>query len=93
MPAVSSGSKIAVTEAVGMKIEREFWLEHSTQAVWAVELQDDVVTACYGPLLADDVDDDLLETFDFSPGGAAWIELNRERFAAIKPAVPEITET
>ena len=81
-----------MTEAVTMKIERAFWMEHATQAVWAVELRDDVVVSCYGPLLAEDVDDDLLDVFDYSPGGAAWIELNRERFAAIRPAVPEITE-
>ena len=73
-----------------MKVEYEFWMEHSTRATWAVELRDDVVTACYGPLLDEDVDDDLLEGFDYSPGGAAWIELNRERFGAIKPAVPDL---
>ena len=75
-----------------MKIEREFWMEGSTHAVWAVELEDDVVTACYGPLLPVDIDDDLLETFEYAAGGAAWIELNRERFGAIRPAVPEISE-
>lgn len=73
-----------------MKIEHEFWMEHATRATWAVELRDDVVSACYGPLLSDDVDDDLLETFDYAPGGAAWIEQNRDRFGAIKSAVPEI---
>jgi hypothetical protein len=76
-----------------MKIEHEFWIERSTQAVWAVELQDDVVTACYGPLLPGDVDEDSLDTFDYSLGGAAWIELNRERFGVIKPSVPELPET
>ena len=75
-----------------MKIEREFWIERSTQAVWAIELHDDIVTACHGPLLPEDVDDDLLETFDYSSGGAAWIERNRERFGTIKPAVPEMPE-
>jgi hypothetical protein len=56
-------------------------------------LRDDVVTACYGPLLSEDVEDDLLETFDYSPGGAAWIETNRERFGTIKPVVPEMPES
>ena len=76
-----------------MKIEHEFWMERSTHAVWAVELTDDVVTACYGPLLPGDIEDDLLDAFDYAKGGAAWIELNRDRFGAITPAVPEITGT
>ncbi|MDH4103622.1 MAG: hypothetical protein OEW52_07110 [Thermoleophilia bacterium] len=76
-----------------MKIEHEFWIERSTQAVWAIELHDDVVTGCYGPLLLDDVEDDLLEAFDYSPGGAAWIEMNRDRFGTLKLAVPDMPET
>jgi hypothetical protein len=76
-----------------MTIEHEFWIERSTQAVWAVELHDDVVEACYGPLLPEDVEEDLLEAFDYSSGGAAWIELNRERFGIIRAAVPDMTET
>jgi hypothetical protein len=79
--------------AISMKIEHEFWIERSTQAIWAVELHDGVVRACYGPLLLDDVEDDLLETFDYSTGGAAWIEMNRDRFGTLKPAVPEMPET
>ena len=79
--------------AISMKIEHEFWIERSTQAIWAVESHDGVVQACYGPLLLDDVEDDLLEIFDYSPGGAAWIEMNRDRFGTLKPAVPEMPET
>lgn len=75
-----------------MKIEREFWMEGATHAVWAVELEDGTVAACYGPLLPSEIDDELLDTFEYSRGGAAWIELNRERFGTIKPAVPEISE-
>jgi hypothetical protein len=76
-----------------MKVEHEFWIEELTHAVWAVELRDDVVTTCYGPLLADDVDEELLETFDYAVGGAAWIEQNRARFGTFRPVVPEMTET
>jgi hypothetical protein len=75
-----------------MKIEHAFWLEGSTQAVWAVELRDDEVAACWGPLLADEVDEDLLDVFDYGPGGAAWIELNRDRFSTLRPAVPDLPE-
>lgn len=81
-----------MTDNASMKIEHEFWMEQSTQAVWAVQLHDDVVVACSGPLLPEDVDEDLLGTFDYVPGGAAWIELNRERFGAIRPVVPELPE-
>ena len=93
MLASSRCSTIDGDRGTAMKIEHEFWIERSTQAVWAIELHDGVVTACYGPLLSEDVEDDLLETFDYSPGGAAWIETNRERFGTIKPVVPEMPET
>jgi len=90
MPAATSGSTMLGEEPL-MKIEHAFWMEGSTHAVWAVELRDDVVSACYGPLLPEDIEDDLLDAFDYREGGAAWIELNRERFGTIKPAVPEIS--
>ncbi|MFO7572186.1 MAG: hypothetical protein R6W48_06245 [Gaiellaceae bacterium] len=73
-----------------VSIEHAFWLESATQAVWAVELRDDIVAACWGPLPPEDVDEDLLDGFDYGPGGAAWIELNRSRFTAIRPDVPEL---
>jgi hypothetical protein len=76
-----------------MRIEREFWIEQSTHAIWAVELQDDAVTACYGPLLLEDVDPDLLDGYDYSAGGAPWIERNRERFGTFTPVIPELPET
>jgi hypothetical protein len=76
-----------------MRVEHEYWIESLTQAVWAVELRDGVVEACYGPLLPEDVDEDLLETFDYSIGGARWIELHRDRFGTIRPSVPELPET
>jgi hypothetical protein len=76
-----------------MDIEHEFWMEGATHAVWAVELHGGVVERCFGPLLSDDVDDELLGAFEYSPGGAAWIELNRERFTTIKPSVPDMYET
>lgn len=79
-------------ESLAARIEREFWMEGSSQAVWAVELHDGVVTACWGPLLPEDVEEDLLDAFEYGPGGAAWIERNRERFSAIRPAVPELPE-
>jgi hypothetical protein len=75
-----------------MKIEHEFWIEEATQAVWAVELRDGVVEASYGPLMPEDVEEDLLEVFEYSAGGARWIELHRDRFGIIRPTVPELPE-
>lgn len=74
------------------RIEHEFWMEGSSRAVWAVELHDGVVAACWGPLLPEDVEEDLLDAFAYGTGGAAWIEANRERFSAIRPAVPDLPE-
>jgi hypothetical protein len=76
-----------------MRIEHEFWIEPSTHAIWAVELRDDVVAGCFGPLLPDEVDAELLEAYDYSAGGAAWLERNRERFGAYTPEIPELPET
>lgn len=74
------------------RIEREFWMESSSQAVWAVELHDGVVAGCWGPLLPEEVDEDLLDAFEYGRGGAAWIEQNRERFCAIRSALLELPE-
>ena len=89
----ATGCPIIGEKAVGMEIEHEFWIEQATRAIWAVELHDDVVTACYGPLVLGDVDEDLLESFDYSPGGAAWIEQHRERFSPFTPVIPYIPPT
>lgn len=70
-----------------------FWIETQLQLVWAVELDDGVVTACYGPLTMDEIDDDLLETFDYGPGGAAWIREHSERFSPHVLAVPDFPAT
>ena len=75
-----------------MRIEHEFWIEQSTHAIWAVELRDDTVARCHGPLLLDDVDDDLLEAYEYTTGGAAWLELNRERFCTFTSVIPELPE-
>jgi hypothetical protein len=80
-------------EELSMRIEHEFWIEQATHAIWAVELREDTVAGCFGPLLLEDVDADLLEVYEYSPGGAAWIERNRERFGTFTPTVPELPET
>ncbi len=51
------------------------------------------MVACYGPLTLDEVDEDLIDSFDYATGGAAWIRENEEHFTALVPRVPEIPGT
>jgi hypothetical protein len=60
--------------------EHEFWRECSTGRVYAIELEDGVVTGCCGPLSRSEVEDAFLEDFDYSSARAGWIERNREAF-------------
>ncbi len=76
-----------------MDVRHRFWMEDRTGAVWAVELRNHVVTACYGPLPLDEIDDDLLGTFDYATGGVAWIRANEEHFTPYTPLVPDIPAT
>ena len=73
-----------------MEIRHKFWVEERSHAIWAVELHGHEVHACYGPLTMDDVDEDLIESFDYSTVGVAWIRENEEHFTAYVPSVPDI---
>lgn len=76
-----------------MDVRHEFWIEERTGAVWAVELRGHDVLACCGPLLPADVDDDLLDTYEYSTGGVPWVEANAEHFATYLPSLPYIPPT
>jgi hypothetical protein len=76
-----------------MNVEHEFWIEDRTRAVWAVELTDEVVTGCHGPLLLHEVDDELLDVLEYTTVGVAWITENRERFAVYPTAIPFVPPT
>lgn len=77
-----------------MERHHEYWIEEATGGIWAVELGDDGgVESCYGPLLLREIDPELLEAYDYSPGGAAWIEEHRQRFAPFVPEIPYIAPT
>jgi hypothetical protein len=73
-----------------MEIRRKFLVEGRSHAVWAVELHDHQIRACCGPLLPDEVDEDLLDTFEYAEAGAAWIRENEEHFTPLVIQVPEI---
>ena len=76
-----------------METKRGFWVEERTQAIWAVELHDHEVHACHGPLTLDEVDEDMLEDYDYTTAGAAWIRQNEEHFTSLVTRVPEIPGT
>jgi len=76
-----------------MEIRHRFWVEERSRAVWAVELHNHVVRACYGPLTLDEIDEDLIESFEYSSGGAAWIRENAEHFTPYVPVIPDFAPT
>jgi hypothetical protein len=87
------GAPALAREERTMEIRHKFWVEQRSHAIWAVELDGHEVVGCYGPLILDEVDDDLLETFEYSTGGVAWIHQNEDHFAPFVPRVPEIPGT
>jgi len=84
------GEPIIPEEERAMEIRHKFWVEERSHAIWAVELHDHTVHACYGPLGPDEVDEDLIESFDYSIGGVVWIRENEEHFTTLVPRVPDI---
>ena len=65
----------------GRDIRHEYWVEVDNGAVWAVEVCDDALVGCHGPLLPSEVDPDVLDLLEYTPIGVAWIDSNRERFS------------
>jgi hypothetical protein len=80
-------------EELAVEMKRRFWVEERTQAIWAVELHDHEVHACHGPLTLDEVDEDMLEDYDYTTAGTAWIRQNEEHFTSLVIRVPEIPGT
>lgn len=72
--------------------EHEFWRERSTGRIYAVELEDGIVSGCCGPLAASDIEDDFLPTFDYSAERAAWLEQHREEFELHRTTTPHSHE-
>lgn len=76
-----------------MEITREFRIEERTGCIWAVELRGHEPIGACGPLLLDDVDDDLLDDYEYTGGALRWLEANAEHFARFVPTLPEIPPT
>jgi hypothetical protein len=68
--------------------EREFWRERATGRVFAVELDEGVVSGCCGPLDVSDVEDEFLPTFDYEHEQGAWLERHREEFELHRTETP-----
>jgi CBS domain-containing protein len=72
--------------------EREFWRERSGGHVYAVELDDGVVTGTCGPLEPHDIEESFLPTFDYSGDDVARVEGHRAEFDLHRP-VPGLVPT
>ena len=72
------------------RIRREFWHDDVSGDIWAVELEDGGVTACFGPLDRSEVDVDLLDGYPYAPERGGWLERHRERFSPWEAGIPFI---
>jgi hypothetical protein len=59
----------------------EFWRERETGEIWAVELEDGLVTGCHGPLHWSEVNPTFLrEGYDYAADEARELEERRAEF-------------
>jgi len=60
--------------------EREFWRSRTSGRLYAVELEDGVVTGSCGPLTGSEIEERFLTAFDYSTQDADWLEEHRDQF-------------
>ncbi|MEX2613520.1 MAG: CBS domain-containing protein [Gaiellaceae bacterium] len=60
--------------------EREFWRSRTSGHLYAVELEDGIVTGSCGPLTGSEIEERFLTAFDYSAQDADWLEEHREQF-------------
>jgi CBS domain-containing protein len=60
--------------------EREFWQNRESGRLYAVELEDGMVTGTCGPLTASEIEERFLTAFDYSVRDADWLEGHRDQF-------------
>jgi CBS domain-containing protein len=68
--------------------EREFWREPGGGRVYAVELDDGLVSGSCGPLDTAEIDARFLPSFDYTAEHAEWLEQRREEFELYQPVSP-----
>lgn len=67
--------------------EHEFWREPAGGRVYAVELEDGLVTGSCGPLDTTELDERFLPALDYTSEHAQWLEQRREEFE-LYPGLP-----
>lgn len=72
--------------------EHEFWREQAGGHVYAVALENGLVTGSCGPLDIAEIDDRYLPSFDYSPERADWLEAHREEFDLYERVAPRARE-
>lgn len=70
--------------------EHEFWRECATGRVYAVELEDGIVSGSCGPLDVSEIESEFLPTFDYTVERAPWFEGHREDFELYRGLAPSI---
>jgi CBS domain-containing protein len=60
--------------------DREFWQNRENGRLYAVELEDGMVTGTCGPLTASEIEERFLTAFDYSVQDADWLEQHRDQF-------------
>ncbi len=66
----------------------EFWRDRESGLIFAIALEDGVVAGSCGPVVYEEVDDELLERFAYGAGRAPWIEAHRDQFDLYVRPVP-----
>jgi CBS domain-containing protein len=72
--------------------EHEFWRDPTAGRVYAVQLEDGVVTGASGPLDTAELDARFLPTFDYSAERAPWLEEHRAEFDLYRQVSPHAVE-
>jgi hypothetical protein len=75
-----SRRRLTLSEEVAAMKTYEFWREGGTGKIWAVELLEGIVVGCCGPLDHSELEEQFLETFDYSEERAPWVEGHRDAF-------------
>ena len=65
----------------------EYWRDTRTDHVWAVEIEDGKLVACFGPLSLGEaqLDGELLDGLGYSTRRVSWLDTHRDRFRPWEP--------
>jgi len=60
--------------------EHEYWRSRTNGRLYAVELEDGIVTGSCGPLTTSEIEEQFLTAFDYTARDADWMEEHRDQF-------------